>query len=150
MSYFMIVAVGFLAALTLQFLFQMVQMKSFNKYYTRLREMGRVAIGKAKGGFHAGAIVMFAIDQNGIILDGCFMRGFTMFARFKDWDFFNGINVGTITKEDCATIGVSLRRAALNASSNYNTIMSGGEVLEKPGLLTRIGDKIYGVNKKKA
>ena len=73
-----------------------------------------------------------------------------MFARFKDWDFFNGIDVGTIRKEDCETIGVSLRRAVLNASSNYNTIMSGGEVLEKPGLLTRIGDKIYGVNKKKA
>ncbi len=27
--------------------------------------------------------------------------------------------------------------------------MSGGEVLEKPSLFTRIGDKIYGVNKKK-
>lgn len=150
MTYFMIVAVGLLSAFILQFLLQMVQMKSFNKYYTKLRKMGRVAIGKAKGGFHAGAIVMFAIDQDGVILKGCFMRGFTMFARFKDWDFFNGIDVGTIKKTDCETIGVSLRRAVLDASSNYNTIMSGGEVLEKPGLLTRIGDRIYGVNKKKA
>ena len=117
---FMVIAVAMLAAFCLQFLFQMVQMKSFNKFYTKLRKKGRVAIGKAKGGFHAGAIVMFAID------------------------------VGTIKKDDCATIGVSLRRAVLNASSNYNTIMSGGEVLEKPSLFTRIGDKIYGVNKKKA
>lgn len=147
---FMVIAAALLSAFILQFLFQMVQMRSFNKYYTRLRKMGRVAIGKAKGGFHAGAIVMFAIDQDGVILKGCFMRGFTMLARFKDWDFFNGIDVGTITKNDCATIGVSLRRAVLDASSNYNTIMSGGEVLEKPGLLTRIGDRIYGVNKKKA
>lgn len=92
---------------------------------------------------------MFAINQDGVIIDGCFMRGFTMLARFKNWDFFNGIDVGTIKKDDCATIGVSLRRAVLNASSNYNTIMSGGEVLEKPSLFTRIGDKIYGVNKKK-
>lgn len=150
MSYFMIIAVAMLTAFVLQFLMQLVQMKSFNKYYTKLRRMGRVAIGKAKGGFHAGAIVMFAIDQDGVIIKGCFMRGFTMFARFKDWDFFNGIDVGTITKEDCNTIGISLRRAVLNASSNYNTIMSGGEVLEKPGLLTRIGDRIYGVNRKKA
>ena len=67
----------------------MVQMKSFNKFYTKLRKKGRVAIGKAKGGFHAGAIVMFAIDQDGVIIDGCFMRGFTMLARFKNWDFFN-------------------------------------------------------------
>ena len=139
---FMVIAVAMLAAFCLQFLFQMVQMKSFNKFYTKLR--------KAKGGFHAGAIVMFAIDQDGVIIDGCFMRGFTMLARFKNWDFFNGIDVGTIKKDDCATIGVSLRRAVLNASSNYNTIMSGGEVLEKPSLFTRIGDKIYGVNKKKA
>ena len=119
---FMVIAVAMLAAFCLQFLFQMVQMKSFNKFYTKLRKKGRVAIGKAKGGFHAGAIVMFAIDQDGVIIDGCFMRGFTMLARFKNWDFFNGIDVGTIKKDDCATIGVSLRRAVLNASSNYNTI----------------------------
>lgn len=150
MSYFMIIAVAFCSAYILQFLFQLLQMKSFNKYYVKLRRIGRVAIGKAKGGFHAGAIVMFAIDQDGMIVEGCFMRGFTMLAKFKKWDYFNGKNVGTITKEDCATIGVSLRRAVLNATSNYNTIMSGGEILEKPGILTRIGDRIYGVNKKKA
>lgn len=147
---FMVIAVAMLAAFSLQFVFQLVQMRSFNKYYSKLRKQGRVAIGKAKGGFHAGAIVLFAIDQDGVILNGSFMRGFTMLARFKDWDFFNGIDVGTITKDDCATIGVSLRRAVLDASSNYNTIMSGGEVLEKPSLFQRIGDKIYGVNKKKA
>lgn len=150
MSYYMIIAVALLSAYALQFIFQMIQMRSFNKYYKKLRKMGRVAIGKAKGGFHAGAIVMFAIDQDGVILEGCFMRGFTMLARFKTWNFFNGIDVGTIRKEDCETIGVPLRRAVLNASSNYNTIMSGGEILEKPSLLHRIGDKIYGVNKKKA
>ena len=69
MSYFMIIAVAMLAAFILQFLMQMVQMRSFNKYYTRLRKMGRVAIGKAKGGFHAGAIVMFAIDQECVIIE---------------------------------------------------------------------------------
>ena len=66
---FMVIAVAMLAAFCLQFLFQMVQMKSFNKFYTKLRKKGRVAIGKAKGGFHAGAIVMFAINQDGVIID---------------------------------------------------------------------------------
>ena len=47
---FMVIAVAMLAAFCLQFLFQMVQMKSFNKFYTKLRKKGRVAIGKAKGG----------------------------------------------------------------------------------------------------
>ena len=37
---FMVIAVAMLTAFILQFLFQMVQMRSFNKYYTRLRKMG--------------------------------------------------------------------------------------------------------------
>ena len=41
---FMVIAVAMLAAFCLQFLFQMVQMKSFNKFYTKLRKKGRVAI----------------------------------------------------------------------------------------------------------
>ena len=40
---FMVIAVAMLAAFCLQFLFQMVQMKSFNKFYTKLRKKGRVA-----------------------------------------------------------------------------------------------------------
>lgn len=48
---FMVIAVAMLAAFCLQFLFQMVQMKSFNKFYTKLRKKGRVAIGKAKRRF---------------------------------------------------------------------------------------------------
>ena len=51
---------------------------------------------------------MFAIDQDGVIIDGCFMRGFTMLARFKSRISLMEIDVGTI-KDDCATIGVSLR-----------------------------------------
>lgn len=77
---FMVIAVAMLAAFCLQFFIQMVQMKSFINFISKLQKKGRVAIGKAKGGFHAGAIVMFAIDQDGVIIDGCFMRGFTMLA----------------------------------------------------------------------
>ena len=40
---FMVIAVAMLAAFCLQFLFQMVQMKSFNKFYTKLRKKGRDA-----------------------------------------------------------------------------------------------------------
>lgn len=154
MTYFMIVAVGFLFATCLQFLFQMVQMKSFNICYGKLRRQGRVAIGKSKGFFHAGAITMFAIDQDGIIIDGSYMKGFTMLAKFKDWDYFNGKDVGKITEEDCKKIGVPLKRASLDASSNYNIIMSGGEIPEKQGLITgalcKVADVVYGNRKKKA
>ena len=46
-------------AYVLQFLLTMIQMKDFNLNFRDLRKMGRVAIGKKKGGFVAGSIVMF-------------------------------------------------------------------------------------------
>ncbi len=55
----------FLAAFMLQYLFTFMQMKDFNRHYGSLRRMGRVAIGKVKGALRAGAIVMFAIDEEG-------------------------------------------------------------------------------------
>ena len=39
----------FLAAFMLQYLFTFIQMKDFNRHYSTLRKMGRVAIGKVKG-----------------------------------------------------------------------------------------------------
>jgi DNA-binding transcriptional regulator of glucitol operon len=153
MSYFMIVAVGFLFATCLQFLFQMYQMRSFNVCYGRLRRKGRVAIGKSRGFFHAGAIVMFAIDSEGIVIDGSYMKGFTMLAKFKDWNYFDGHDVGAIETEDCKKLPVPLRRASLDASKSYNIIMSGGEVKERPGLITgaiqKVGGAIYGTSRKK-
>ncbi len=65
----------FLAAFMLQYLFTFIQMKDFNRHYSTLRKMGRVAIGKVKGVLRAGAIVMFAIDQQGTILAGDPCRG---------------------------------------------------------------------------
>ncbi len=153
MSYFMIVAIGFLFATCLQFLFQLHQMKSFNVYYGKLRRQGRVAIGKSRGFFYAGAIVMLAIDENGIIIDGSYMKGFTMLAKFKEWKYFIGHDVGAITQEDCEELPVPLRRASLDASKSYNIIMSGGEVKEKPGLITgaiqKVGNVVYGTSRKK-
>ena len=128
MSYYLLIAGALLTAFILQFLFSMVQMKGFNVHY--------------------GAMVMFAIDKRGMIKEGCFMRGFTIFARFKKFDDFNGKNVGLITKEDCKGMEYSLRRSVLNAASNYNTIMDGGEVVETPGLLTRIADMLLGKSRK--
>lgn len=148
MSYFLI-AGALLGAFSLQFVFSMYQMKGFNKHYKALRRLGRVAIGKNKGGFYAGAIVMFAIDDHGVIIAGSCMEGFTFLARFKEFSHFNGENVGYLTKEHCKGIGKPLEKATMNATSNYNTIMSGEEVKEVPGLLTRIANFVFGQGKTK-
>ena len=54
-------------AFVIQFVLRSFQMKNFNNEFVRMRRKGKVAIGRKSGGFHAGAIVMFRIDDEGII-----------------------------------------------------------------------------------
>ena len=90
MSYYLLIAGALLTAFIPGFCLTMVQMKGFNVHYGRMRKIGRVAIGKSKGGFHAGAMVMFAIDKR-TIKEAMFMWDY-IFARFKKFDDFNGKN----------------------------------------------------------
>ena len=48
----------FCIAFALQYLLTFLQMKHFMVSYRNLRQKGRVAIGKARGAFRAGAIYM--------------------------------------------------------------------------------------------
>ena len=54
-------------AFALQGFFSFMQMKHLNNEFIKLRRKGKVAFGRKSGGFHAGAIVMFRIDEDGII-----------------------------------------------------------------------------------
>lgn len=112
----------------LQFCFGIMQIKNFTKAYDPLKKQGRVAIGKVSGSFRAGAIVMFAIDSNGIILDGTKMVGVTIFAKFKKLKGFENRYIGELKDEDVKHLNKPLRRAILNATSNYNIVMNGGEI----------------------
>lgn len=130
----------FCAAFALQYLLTFVQMKSFNTSYRRLRQQGRVAIGKSKGALRAGAIAMFAIDESGSILEGSYMQGVTVFARFRELKGFEGMDVGSIKPEDCRKLHLArpLSKAVQEASSNYNILMNGGEIQEEPAPLTKV------------
>ncbi len=142
----------FLAAFMLQYLFTFIQMKDFNRHYSTLRKMGRVAIGKVKGVLRAGAIVMFAIDQQGTILAGRSMQGVTVLARCKMLEGFEGKNVATLTEDDCRQLRLSksLTRGVLEASSNYNILMAGGEIPEPPSPVEKLGNFLAGRGRKKA
>lgn len=102
-----------------------------------------------KGGFRAGCIAMFAIDQNGIILEGGYMQGITVLARVKKLNGFEGKDVGRLTQADCKNLAKPLTKAVLEASSNYNVIMGGGEVVESQSPLQRLGN-IFTAKKLKA
>ena len=117
-------------------------MKDFSKTFRPLRKMGRVAIGRTNGGLRAGAIVMFAIDENGVILAGKRMMGVTVLAKFKDFTGFEGRNIGELTQTDVEKLPKPLRKAILDAVMNYNIIMSGGEIPPRLSLFQKIGQKL--------
>lgn len=132
----------FCLAFLIQYALTFLQMQNFNVAYRSYRRRGyRAAIGKFAGKFHAGAIVMFAIDKNGTIVEGTAMQGVTTFARFKDFDVLNGKNVGALSAEDCKALRLSYpkTKAVLDCAQNYNTIMQGGEVPVPPSPLTKAG-----------
>lgn len=136
----------FLVAFMLQYLLTFIQMKDFNKHYGAMRRMGRVAIGKVKGVLRAGAIVMFAIDAEGTILAGRSMQGVTVFARCRELNGFEGKDVGTLKEEDCKALRLSksLTKGVLEASSNYNILMAGGEIPTPPSPFEKLGNLITG------
>ena len=128
--WFLLICFG--VAFLTQYALGMMQMKSFTINFGKLRRQGKVAIGKKKGAFRAGSIVMFAVDENGIIL------GVTVLAKFKKLKGFEGLNVSTLKKEDTKGFPKQVQDAILEASSNYNVIMSGGEVPEPPSPLQKL------------
>lgn len=138
---FWLIAGLLLAGYLLQCLFGLMQIKNFSKAFSPLRKKGRVAIGRESGILRAGAIVMFAIDEEGNIIEGKRMMGVTIFAKFKDIKGFEGKNVGLITDEDVARLAKPLRRAIMDAKFNYNTIMSGREIPPRLSLFQKIGKK---------
>ena len=129
----------FCIAFALQYLLTFLQMKHFMASYRRLRQKGRVAIGKARGAFRAGAIAMFAIDGSGSILEGSYLQGVTVFARARVLKGFEGMDVGDLKPRDCKRMRLSgpVTKAVLEASSNYRILMSGGELKEEPAPLTK-------------
>ncbi|MBF0715586.1 transcriptional regulator GutM [Gemelliphila palaticanis] len=141
-----ILALGILLlfAFILQYLFTYIQMQSFNKHYRKLRNMGRVVIGRKKGLFRAGAIIMLAIDNKNKVISGSTMQGVTVLARFKNFDSFNGLDVGTITERDCKAISLSksLTMATLDGVLNYKTVSRGEEIEIKPSPLVRLSKKL--------
>lgn len=132
-------------AYVLQFLLTMIQMKDFNLNFRDLRKMGRVAIGKKKGGFVAGSIVMFAIDDEGIILKGMYLSGVTVLARFKEINDFNGVDISTITEEQVKSYSKQVQKSILDASSNYITITNCGEIEEEKSPLQKLSGSIQKV-----
>lgn len=140
MNTIVLIILGFFA-FALQYLLSFWQMNKFTRQYHLLRHEGRVAIGRHSGIIRAGVIVLFLIDKNGLIKKGSYIQGVTVFAGYKQINrVFWGKDVGKLTQADCAAAhySKSLSLAIIDASNNYNILMSGKALPEKKSPLERL------------
>ena len=135
------------AMFLLQGVLSVIQMRHFSKEFIKLRRRGKVVCGRKSGGFHAGAIVMFLIDGDGIIQEGKKLMGVTCFARVTDLPGFEGRYVGGLTQADLPRYGKNLRKAVLDASDTYNKFMAGEVIPEPPSPFQRAGRALAGAVK---
>ena len=133
----------FVAAMfLLQAILSSIQISHFNKEFIKLRRRGKVACGRQSGGFHAGAIVLFLLDGNGIIQEGRMLMGVTCLARVKPLSGFDGKFVGSLTEGDLPKHGKNLRKAILDARDTYNKVMRGEIVPARPSPFQRVGQAL--------
>lgn len=125
-------------AFIIQQLFGFFQIKHFTNEYVALRRKGKVAIGRKPGKLKAGTIVLFAITNSGKIIEAKKVQGVTIFAKVKDLEGFEGKFFRLLTEEDMVGCNQLLKLAIQDAIDNYNTIMSGGTIAEKPSPLRSV------------
>ena len=113
----------------LQLVLSILQFRRFAAHVKEMRREGRVAIGKAKGRFVAGAIVLFVIDSACNIVRGEIMKGVTVFAGFRSFDDFTGRNLLDLTEADVASYDRQTRRAVRGAREEYIIYQEQGETL---------------------
>ncbi len=78
---------------SLQTYLGMRQMKNFNNELQSLYKSGKVVIGKYKGMFFKGCIIVFSLEKNNRIKSGRIMEGFTVFNKMKNFDILNGLSL---------------------------------------------------------
>ena len=140
LSILIVVGIAFLMQAILGF----VQMRNLTDEFIKLRRKGKVAFGRKSGGFKAGAVVMFRIDEDGIVQEARKLEGTTAFARVKNMDGFEGRYLGDLTKEDAPKHHINLGKAIEDAALTYRKYTAGEEIENDPlpGPLEKAGNAI--------
>jgi DNA-binding transcriptional regulator of glucitol operon len=86
-----------IVAYLIQIILGLYQIKNFNKVYQHLRKNGRVAIGRRSGKIRSGTIMLFGLNEKGVIQSTQKMQGISVLAKFKALDTFNGIELQALT-----------------------------------------------------
>ncbi len=137
-------------AFLLQGIFSFAQMRHLSDEFIKLRRRGKVAFGRKSGGFHAGAVVMFLVDDDGIIQEGRKLEGITAFARTQPLDGFEGRFVGDLTADDGPKNHKNLRAAIADAALTYRAYTAGETIADPPSPFQRIASGLAGLGRKQA
>lgn len=116
MFWFVFLAVG---AWIIQGLLSFWQLKHFNQRFKLLRKDGRVVVGKSKGRFSAGVVLMFCLDPDCNIIKGEKMEGISIFAKLKPFHTFNHLNLFQLEESKCIGLSKTASNAVMNAIDNY-------------------------------
>ncbi|MDO4175100.1 MAG: transcriptional regulator GutM [Eubacteriales bacterium] len=138
------------AAFLLQIVLSMHQMRHFSNEFVKLRRQGKVACGRKAGGFHAGAIVMFLIDDDGVIQEGRKLEGVTCLARVRPLDGFEGRKIAELTEDDGPKGHRNLRKAIADAALTYRKYTAGEIIPEPPSPFQKVGRSVGGIFKTKS
>ncbi|WP_420174436.1 transcriptional regulator GutM [Luteococcus sp. OSA5] len=132
------IIIGFAVFYIVQTVLSMRQTKDYARHYARMRRQGRVALGKQKNLVANGAIVMFRLDDDGVVVEGRLLSGVTVFSRFRDFTAYNGRPLAGLDGEDCRQLNRSVRIAVNNARDNYLLASEGLVPLEPPGPISKL------------
>lgn len=133
MNIFFLGAIAFVAYI-IQILLGLKQIKNFNTVYSRMRQKGKVAIGRRPGKIAAGTLLLFAVDDTGDISEAEMMQGTSILARFKAQSQFVGLNIHELAKDHPVLLQENklTRQAALNAQEIYLKVEKGNYKERQP------------------
>ncbi|RLL41125.1 transcriptional regulator [Oceanobacillus piezotolerans] len=124
----LIIMVGIMAAWILQTILGTGQIKNFNQHYNDLRKVGRVSIGRSKGIFRTGVVLLMGIDKRRRIHTARKMQGLTIFAKFRDFKLLEGQDLLNIDSEIYNKMDRFTKKAFDDAVEVYKTVAKGEEI----------------------
>lgn len=86
---FIVLIIGWLIRIPLSRL----QIKNLQETFSLLAKEGLLITGVEKNIFKGSCIVAIAVDNEGIVKKVMYLRGYTVFARFKEYDDFDGMTI---------------------------------------------------------
>ncbi|WP_280770054.1 transcriptional regulator GutM [Salipaludibacillus daqingensis] len=140
MIIYLIILIG-LAWLVQSFL-GFLQIRHFNKHFVEMRRVGKVAIGRRRGLFRAGTVVMLGVNSRKEIIDARKMQGVTVLSKVKPLKGLEQKNILKITEAELKKFDVLTAASIQDAVAQYKTVvLQGGEVKEQPSLFKKISNK---------